>query len=80
MSPSMDNRPNGVSRPAPPLKQVAALLKLIDTVLADCESQLVQLRTPVEPTTVPCSPGLAFATGRPPSCSPTTTGSSSPHP
>jgi hypothetical protein len=76
----MDNPPNGVSHIAPPLKRLAVILKLIDTVLADREPQLAQLRTPVEPTTAPCSPGSTFATGRPPSCSPTTTRSSSPHP
>jgi hypothetical protein len=41
----MDNRPNGVSRAAPPLKRVAVILKLIGTVLVDCEPHLVKLRT-----------------------------------
>ena len=43
----MDSPPNGVSHTDPPLKRVEVILKLIDTVLVDCEPQLVKLRTPV---------------------------------
>jgi hypothetical protein len=45
----MDNRPNCVSRTAPPLSRVAVILELIDGVLADCEPQPVGLPTAVEP-------------------------------
>ena len=47
-SPSMDNRPAGVSHAAPRLERVAVILELIDRALADCEPQLVQQRTAVD--------------------------------
>lgn len=55
-SPSMDNRPAGVSHTVPPLERVAVILELIDRVLADHEPQLVQQRTAVDDPSTPRRP------------------------
>ena len=52
-TPTVVDRPGGNLRVGPRLSRIEVILDLIDGVLADCEPQLVALRTAVDEVSTP---------------------------